>query len=122
MSLQRIGICFVVLALFGYLGIHIVTLLLPPSLSIAFPPEGFTTSSHTIEIAGKTAPGAQVEVNGSPLPSPASGEFKHLLVLDRGLTTITVSARKRHSKSAVIERQIFILEGEKISQADRGGI
>ena len=116
MSLQRIGISFVVIALVGYLGAHITSLLAPPPLEIAFPPEGFTTSNHILEIAGKTAPGALLEVNGSPLPSPPSGQFKHLLVLDRGLTTITVSARKRHSKSAVIERQIFILGGEKISQ------
>src|SRR3989338_1696452 len=103
MSLQRIGIGFVVIALLGYLGVQITTLLTPPPLEIAFPPEGFTTSNHTLEIAGKTAPGALLEVNGSPLPSPPSGEFKHLLVLDRGLTTITVTARKKHSKSALIE-------------------
>ena len=122
MSLNRLGISLAVIGLLGYLGVHVAALLAPPVLELSFPPEGFTTSNHALEIAGKTSPGALVEVNGRPLTYPSSGEFKHLLVLDRGLTTITVSARKRHSKSAVIERQILILGGEKISQGTQGGI
>lgn len=110
------------LALLGYVGVRLNTLLAPPFLEIAFPPEDFTTSNHILEIAGKTAPGALVEINGRLLPTPPSGEFKRLLVLDRGLTTFTVTARKKYSRPALIERQILILGGDnKISQNNLGG-
>ncbi len=123
MSLHRIAFLAVIVVITGYIGLHLRGLLAPPPLEILFPPQGFTTSNDTIEIAGKTSPGAFVEVNGRPLPSPDSGQFSHLLVLDRGITTVTISARKRYSKSAVMQRQIFVIGGgEKISKGEQGGI
>lgn len=115
MSISRIITATVLVAILGYVGVHIAGLLAPPPLELMSPPQGLTTSNSTIEIKGKTLPGASVEINGSPLPALADGKFNHLLVLNGGINTIVVSARKRYSKPTVIERQIFILEGGKIS-------
>lgn len=115
MNIRRISILLGIVAIFTYLGLELKTLLAPPPLELNSPPQGLTTSNKTIEIAGKTIPGAIVEVNGEKLPSQTSGEFKQLVVLGGGINTITVSAKKRYSKPTVISRQVFILVGEKIS-------
>lgn len=115
MTLRRLCIFTLTLALMGYIGLQVKGLLAPPPLELNSPPQGLTTSNKAIEIAGKTIPGAIVEVNGEKLPSLTSGEFKQLVVLGGGINTITVSAKKRYSKPTVVSRQVFILVGEKIS-------
>lgn len=122
MTIGRITIFIGILLVVGYVGVHMIMLRIPPALELITPPQGLMTSNHTIQIQGKTNPGATLKINGIELPPPQSGEFKHVLVLPKGVSTIQVAARKRHSKSAVIERQVFILEGERISQIERGGI
>lgn len=122
MTLGRLGILTLTLALVGYLGLHVRELLAAPSLTLYSPVQGLTTSAKAIEIQGKTSPGATVEINGAPLPPPPSGEFKHLLVLKRGINTITISAKKRYSRTAEIVRQILILEGGPISTLEHNGI
>src|SRR3989338_9169017 len=115
MTIGRIITVGALIAILGYVGIHMVVLLAPPPLELVSPPKGLTTSNTVIEIQGKTLPRATVEINGSPLPALENGKFSHVLVLNRGINKIVVSAKKRYSKPAVIERQILILEGGKIS-------
>lgn len=103
-------------AILGYLGVHLINFVAPPDLALAFPPPEFTTSDHTVEIVGQTSPGARLEINGSPFPAPASGLFKHLLVLNDGVTVITIKARKRYSRAATIESHILVHSEDKISQ------
>lgn len=118
MTLGRITVFICIIAIVGYVGFHLQSLLSAPLLELSSPPQGLTTANKTIEIKGKTEPGAVVNINEAPLPTPQSGEFSHLLVLSPGVNTIKVTAKKRYSKSAVIERQIFILNNESISQRE----
>lgn len=122
MTLGRIFSLLLLAGIVIFIGIHVTGLLSPPPLNILYPPQGFTTSNKAIEIQGETLPGASLEINGSPLPTPPSGKFQHLLILNRGVNTITIAAKKRYGRPAIIERQILILEGEKISQGGSGGI
>ena len=122
MTIGRIATLLIIAAIVGYVGVHITNLVAPPPIELASPSQGLTTSNKSIEIQGKTLPGATVKINGSPFPALKDGRFHHLLVLSHGVNTIVVSAKKRYSKSTVIERQIFILEGGKISQIITGGI
>lgn len=122
MTLSRIIILTITLAILGYLGSQLRTLRTAPPLELYSPPPVLTTSNKVIEIKGKTIPGAEVEVNGVNLPILRTGEFEQILVLGRGVNTIVVTAKKRYSKPATIERQIFILEGDKITQGAGGGI
>lgn len=123
MTIGRIslGIFFIGLAL--YIGAQFLSLLSPPPLELFAPRPGLITSGSTIEVKGKTTPGATVKINGSPLALAQSGEFGTILVLNRGINTITVAAKRRYSKTTTIERQILILENsERISRGDSGGI
>lgn len=122
MTLGRLASLLLLASILGFIGIHLQGLISAPPLTVSSPRQGLTTSSKAVEIQGETLPGATIEINGSPLLSPQSGKFKHLLILNGGVNTITVTARKRYSRPAVIERQVFILDGGKISQGTGGGI
>ena len=122
MTISRLIVLVIALGLTGYIGINIQRLRAPPPLTLLAPAPGLTTSSATVEIRGKTVPGAQVRINGALLPPFLNGEFGHLLTLGKGVNTLTVEARKRYSKPSIIERQIFILGGEKISARETAKI
>ncbi len=124
MTLGRLLALTLVFAVLGYLGVHMINFISPPPLALAFPPPGFITANHAIEIIGQTAPGARLEINGRPFPAPANGLFKHLLVLNDGVTVITIKARKRYGRVATIERQILVRNENQISrlQAPAKGI
>lgn len=116
MSFSRLLVVLIIVVVLAYVGFHIYGLFAPPPLDIFSPEQGLTTLINNIEVRGKTAPGAVVEINGSSIAPPQSGEFRHLLVLDPGVNNITISARKRYGKPAVIERQVLILQTGSISK------
>ena len=122
MTLRRLTILAVSIAVLGYLGFHIRGLLAAPPLTLLSPPQGLTTSNNVIVIKGKTLPGVTLAINGEKLPLLTSGNFEHTVVLSGGLNTLIVSARSRYSRPAVIKRQVFILEGERLSKGAGGGI
>lgn len=115
MTLSKIGALVICVALVGYIGFNIQRLLVAPVLTLMAPEQGLTTSSATVQVRGKTTQGAEVRINGSLLPPSRNGEFRHQLTLAKGVQTITVEARKRYSRPATLERQVFILGSDKIS-------
>ena len=122
MHMSRIITIALVLGIFGYLGINVVRLVTPPPLNLESPPQNYITSNKVVEIKGATLARAKVEINGQPLATDREGEFSSTLVLNKGLNTVTVSARKRYGKPAVLSRQIFITETNSISQTQAGAI
>ena len=116
MTIGRIAIVIFIAAILGYVGMHIEGLVSAPELTLSSPAEDLTTSINSIIIKGKTDPGANIEINGNQIPPPTSGNFEHLIVLNKGLNVITIIARKRYSRPATVERQIYILDAnEQIS-------
>lgn len=122
MTLGRMGILTVIVALVALFGTQVHALRAAPILEILSPSQGLRSTQAAIEIVGKTEPGARVEVNGTPLPATATGEFRHLLMLQRGLNTIMVSAQRRYSRSATIERQVMILTDSPLTHDYGKGI
>jgi hypothetical protein len=62
----------------------------PPKLSVHFPPKIVYSESCTVP--GKTEPGANVIVDGNPVKTSRTGEFRHELKLQRGVNVIVVEA------------------------------
>jgi hypothetical protein len=62
----------------------------PPKLSVHFPPKIVYSESCTV--TGKTEPGANVIVDGNPVKTSRTGEFRHELKLQRGVNVIVVEA------------------------------
>ena len=122
MTIGRIaGIIFSV-AFLGYFGIQFGALTYAPALELYSPTQGLITSSKSIEIAGKTLPGAVIRVNNTQIPINQDGSFSKRLVLGKGINTIIIEAKKRYSRVRTITRDIFILEGEKLSGGVPAGI
>lgn len=122
MTLRRLTILLASAALAAYIGLQIRGLRLAPPLELYSPVPGLTTADSVVELSGKTAPGALLEVNGAVLTPSRFGQFSRKMVLNRGLNTIVVTARRRYSKMATVERQVFILEGNRLSKGPEGDI
>lgn len=122
MTIGRIAGIFFSAAFLAYFGIQFGTLTHAPALELYSPSQGLITSSQSIEIAGKTLPGAVVRVNNTQIPINQDGSFSKRLVLGNGINKLVIEAKKRYSRVRTIARDIFILSGEKLSGGAQSGI
>lgn len=122
MTIGRIAGIIFSAAFLAYFGIQFGTLTRAPALELYSPTQGLMTSSKSIEIKGKTLPGALVRVNNTQIPINQDGSFSKRLVLGNGVNKLVVEAKKRYSRVRTIARDIFILDGEKLSGGAQSGI
>lgn len=78
----------------------------PPPLVIFSPKEGEEFASPSVNIQGHTAAGAIVTVNGKKAVVDPSGDFHLIFDLSRGLTTLTIEARRRYGSSVIDTRRV----------------
>ncbi|MFA4833743.1 MAG: helix-turn-helix domain-containing protein [Patescibacteria group bacterium] len=106
-------IIVIVFALFVYLGFCLKKIISPPMLLIIEPLDNSVTNNNFVVVFGKTEPEAQVEINGGPVAlSPGENEsfFTERINLKSGLNTITVTAKKKYGRGAVLYRQVLVNE------------
>lgn len=96
------------LMVLGVVGHRISTIIAPPPLVIRTPEDKASTASRMVTIVGTTAPGALLTVNGAAITPDGSGSFSTDVVLVPGANTIDITARRRHSRSAKIQRLIYV--------------
>ena len=106
--MRRMGIGAIVLLVLGVIGYRIVALVMPPTLTVTEPSDQLSTSSRIVTIQGHTEPGAILVINGETLAPDISGAFTTDAILLPGVNTITVEARRRHSRTARVERRIHV--------------
>lgn len=89
-------------------GVSTSRALTPPELVVVTPENGAVALEPVTTLSG-SAPGAQtIMVNGTVLPQTATpGAFDALIPLSPGTNLLRVSAKKRHSRPAVIERRVI---------------
>lgn len=75
-------------------------------LQVEAPADGVTVSSASVEVRGRTVPGAEVFVNESQVFPNASGEFKTKVSLTEGENVILVVAGNEEGDSEV-ERTVY---------------
>ncbi|MDD5071272.1 MAG: helix-turn-helix domain-containing protein [Patescibacteria group bacterium] len=106
-------IIVVVLALFSYLGFCLKEIMSPPFLSVIEPLDNSVTENNFVIVFGKTEPEAQIKINGEAV-ALSSGEkeglFTEKVNLKTGLNTITITAKKKYGREAVIVRQVLANE------------
>lgn len=122
MTIGRITGILLSTAFLAYFGIQFGALAHAPELELYAPTQGLMTSSKSIEISGKTLPGAAVRVNNTPIPTNQDGSFSKRLVLGNGVNKLVIEAKKRYSRVRTIARDIFILDSEKLSGGSQAGI
>jgi cytoskeletal protein RodZ len=103
-----IVVCALVL---GYLGASVNKIFAPPELIIKAPhEESIITTSRSIEIEGITEEEVELTINAKPILPDQDGRFTIPLDLQKGLNTIKITAKKKHSKVNTIYRQIIVTD------------
>lgn len=98
----------ILLTCLAYLGFYLKRIVSAPDLTVWEPAGNLKTTSTVWEINGQSEPEAEIRINGEEVLSAKNGDFSLLVNLKKGLNNITISAKKKHSSEAIIERQILV--------------
>lgn len=98
----------VVLIILAYLGFEISNIVEPPALEIYNVPDNMITENRSVDMVGRTDPEANVFINGQMISVDPSGNFQEVVSLQEGINTMTISAKKKHSKEIVVIKQIKV--------------
>lgn len=106
--IRNIVLILILLAFLGYLAFYLTRIVSAPELVVFEPSGNLKTTSTVWEISGHSEPEAEIRVNGEEVLSTKSGDFTLLVNLKKGLNNITISAKKKYSSEAIVERQILV--------------
>ncbi|MEM3042130.1 MAG: hypothetical protein QXD84_01110 [Thermoplasmata archaeon] len=79
----------------------------PPSLIVTSPPDGLLTKAQSVEVNGKTEPGAAVTINGAMTPVAEDGTFNSVLNLSEGSNQVRVVATDRAGNTRTVLRTVM---------------
>lgn len=115
-SFLRIAIVAItIFSLVGYLGWQVRSILKPPELVLYSPKNGLVTTDYKLLVHGQTNQETQIYVNGKEIANTTDGQFKEIINLAFGINTITISAKKKHGKSASIIRHVTLKNNQQFS-------
>lgn len=100
----------------SYLFWQIFLLQDPPSLKIVSPQDGAELAQPHVVVQGETAPKALITVNGERAIVSTEGAFRYEFDVPRGLTVITVEARRRYGSPVQEIRRVTY--GREITETD----
>ena len=101
-------IAMVVMIILAYLGFEISNIVEPPTLQVVNVPDNMITNARSVNVVGQTDPEANVFINDQMISVDPSGNFQEVVSLQEGINTMTISAKKKHSKEIVIVKQIKV--------------
>lgn len=107
----------VVLGVVGYFVWQTSALLRPPAVVITTPNDGLTVDSALLSLDGYVKDhDVTLTINGKTVAITEQQQFAAEVDLTRGLNIITVEAKRRYSRKAVLQRRIFFNpEAETVS-------
>lgn len=79
---------------------------IPPELTLDSPSPGVDVSTPTVRVAGRTEPGASVDVNGEPVHVGADGRFAVDEPVAKGLSNVVVRARDPAGNEHAVSRAV----------------
>lgn len=106
--IKNILISGAILICFLYLIFYFKNIVTAPDLVITQPDKNIMTKANSIDISGRTEPGAEVMINGEIVLNNNQGLFSQTVNLKKGLNSITISAKKKYSREQSITRQILV--------------
>lgn len=111
--IKKISLIIAILTFTGYLAWQINGILKPPRLVVFSPVEGYISNNLTTLVQGQTDKEVTLTINGKEIRTNDKGEFETVIDLSKGINSITISAIKKHGKTATLTRNI-IMKGEKL--------
>ncbi|MFC1662619.1 helix-turn-helix domain-containing protein [Patescibacteria group bacterium] len=106
-AIKRIIIGLLVVSILVYLGWEVSKIISPPSLILSEPPESYTTNENLVVVAGETEPEAIVLINKEQIFVGKDGSFRETLVMEPGVNTVIIEAKKPRSRTITIYRQLL---------------
>ena len=97
----------VVIILLGYLAWEVNNIVSAPEVNIIQPVNNFKTTESHILIIGETEPEVQLTINNDRIVLDADGNWQQNVNLVAGLNNLEISAKKKHSKTRIIELIIY---------------
>jgi len=110
---KGIIIGLIVLGLGIYFTAALKKIVVPPTISLNSPRDGFVTTERSITISGKTEPEVRLLINGKQTPTDEDGNFQDTLTLQEGLNTVKVVGSKKYSKKMTVMRRIIVEPKER---------
>jgi len=105
--LSAFGALAVVAAVLWYLLWQFSALAAAPQLTITSPDADRVLAGAVINVAGRTTPGADVNVNDSPVLTDTDGNFSEKVALQDGINTIRISSKSKLGKSTSVTRNVL---------------
>ncbi|MFH0952653.1 MAG: helix-turn-helix domain-containing protein [Patescibacteria group bacterium] len=111
-TLRRIGLGLLVVAILVYLGWEVSKIVTPPPLALSEPPDNLVTEENLLTIVGQTEAEAIVTINKEQISVDESGAFSETIILEPGVNTVMIEAKKPRSRSVSVFRQILYQTNE----------
>lgn len=109
--MSALALLFVAFGMIGYLGFQASHLLAPPEIVVMNPTDQSAVSSALLPVQGYVENDeVQVSINGKEVVVNEDQTFSLTLDLTRGLNVITIEAKRRYSRPAVIYRRVVFDE------------
>lgn len=105
--LKFLWVAGLVLMLLTYLAWEINNTISPPEVIIFEPSNNFRTSESSVTIKGQTRAEVQLTINNELVLLDENGSFSQTINLINGLNNLEISAKKKHSKTKIIEIAIL---------------
>ncbi len=102
-----LGVLAVVAAVLWYLLWQFSALAAAPKLVITSPGADRVLAGAEITVAGHTTPGADVNVNDSPVLTDTDGNFSEKVALHEGINTIRIVSKSKLGKSTGVTRNVL---------------
>lgn len=105
--LKRAAVGLAVLIFLGYLAWEINNIVAPPSIVIIEPDNNSKTTVNNIDIIGQTESEVMLMINNELIMLDEQGNFSKNITLSVGLNNLQISAKKKHSRTQVVEWAIL---------------
>jgi len=107
---KALAIALVLVISFTYLGVKIKGIFSPPSLVVTSPQVDMVINDLHIEITGQVEIGSNIMINERQVLPDELGFFEEDINLKEGINIIEITAKKRYSKEARVERIIQVVK------------
>jgi cytoskeletal protein RodZ len=106
--IRNLIIFFIIIICLVYLLFYFKNVIAPPSLKVNYPQENQVVNSFLLNVSGETEPESEVKINNQLTIIDNDGNFSEDIYLKSGINTITITAKKKHSRESSIIRQVLV--------------